>query len=314
MHIMTQSSNIGVGFGAIIPVYQALLGADIPFMLMWIAVAATGILILSGFLVPYSPPVHADYDAVHQDELRSKVDVVNILGIYKQMLSDFYTMFQNRNFVLLFVSFSVQVGISWVFMAVVGQMIGPCGYSPDIVGGALAGMGFAGVFGSFVIAFILRTFHNYLQMQKVVTFLTAAGCIWCLGVNTPGNTILIVAAWIFYGFISGPLTPVTLEHAAEITYPIPADNSAALLYTGVNMLFLAVTLGVTPLLTYDVSTNCSNIVSPSSALMLFFVVIGAFVVLPMSSELKRSEVVAEKNVDFDDIYKVDSSQAAPSTV
>ena len=163
MHIMTQSGNIGGGFGAIIPVYQALLGSDIPYMLMWIGVASTGILILSSFLVPYSPPVHADYDAVHQDELRSKVDVVSIIGIFKQMLCDFYTMFQNRNFVLLFVSFSIQVGITWVFMAVVGQMIGPCGYSTDIVGGALAGMGFAGVFGSFVIAFILRTCRRLLH-------------------------------------------------------------------------------------------------------------------------------------------------------
>lgn len=316
MHIMTQSFNIGGGFGAIIPVYQVVIGSDIPYMLLWIGVASSGILLLSIFAVPYTPPVHADYDAVHQDFLRSKVDVVNILGIYKQMICDFYTMFQNRNFVLLFVSFSIQVGISWVFMAVVGQMIHPCNYGVDIVGGALAGMGFAGVIGSFVIAFILRTYHNYLHMQKAVTFLTAAGCIWCLGVNTPSNAILIVAAWIFYGFISGPLTPITLEHAAEITYPIPADNSAALLFTGVNLLFLAVTLGVTPMLTYDVSAYCTNIVNPSSALMLFFVVIGAFIVLPMSDDLNRSAVTAdvEKDEDFGFAYKVDITKPDSSTV
>ena len=107
-------------------------------------------------------------------------------------------------------------------------------------------------------------------MQKVVTFLTATACIWCLGVNTPGDAKLIVAAWIFYGFISGPLTPITLEYAAEITYPIPADNSAALLFIGVNLVFLAVTLGLTPMLTYYVSATCSSIVSPSSALMPLF--------------------------------------------
>ena len=297
MHIMTQSNNIGGGFGAIIPAYQVLLGSDIPYMLLWIGVASTGILFLSIILVPYSPPVHAAYDAVYQDELRAQVDVNTILGIYKQMLCDFYTMFQNRNFVLLFMSFSIQVGISWVFMAAVGQMIYPCGYGVDIVGGALAGMSFAGVFGSFVIAFILRRFNNHLQMQKIVTVLTAAACIWCLGVNAPGNVPLIIAAWIFYGFISGPLTPITLEHAAEITYPIPADNSAALLFTGVNLLFLAVTLGVTPMLTYDVSMTCSSIVSPSSALMLFWVIIGITFVLPMTKEFKRHAVTLDVKTD-----------------
>jgi MFS family permease len=154
----------------------------------------------------------------------------------------------------------------------------------------LKGMSFAGVFGSFLIAWILRRFHNHLMMQKVVIIVTAAACIWCLGVNKPGDVPLIVAAWILYGFISGPLTPITLEHAAEITYPIPADNSAALLFTGVNLVFLAVTLGVTPLLTNDVSMFCESIVSPSSALMMFFVIIGSFVVLPMTAEFKRMAI------------------------
>lgn len=297
MHIMTQSNNIGGGLGAIIPVYQVFLGTDIPYMLLWIGVASTGILLLSAFLVPYSPPIHADYDAVYQDQLRSKVDVVNILGIYKQMLVDFYTMFQNRNFVLLFISFSIQLGISWVFQAVVSQMIGPCGYSPDVVAGSLSGMGFAGVFGSFCIAWILRRFQNYLMMQKIVTVLCCAACIWCLGVNVPGNAILIIFSWIFYGFITGPLIPITLEHAAEITYPIPADNSAALLFTGVNLLFLAVALGVTPLLEFDVSVNCTANLTPSAVLMFFFVVIGAAVVLPMTADFKRSAVTIDSKLD-----------------
>jgi hypothetical protein len=287
---MTQSNYIGGGLGAILPAYQVFLGSDIAYMLIWIGVAATVILILTIFVSPYTAPVHADFDAVYQDQLRSKVDVTNILGIYKQMGEDFYNCFQNRNFVLLFMSFSIQIGISWTFMATVGQMISPCGYGTDIVGGALAGMSFAGVFGSLCIANILNRYHNYLFMQKIVTLLTAAGCIWCLGVNEPDQQGLVVAAWIFYGFISGPLTPITLELAAEITYPIPADNSAALLFTGVNLLFLAVTLGVTPLLTYDVSATCSSILQPSSAILLIFVVLGFFFVLPMTNELKRSTV------------------------
>lgn len=290
MHIMTQSNNIGGGLGAIIPVYQVMVGSDIPYMLLWIGIAATGILVLSAILVPYTAPIHAEYDAVYQDELRSKVDIRSILGIYRQMLLDFSIMFQNRNFVLLFVSFSIQVGISWVFQAVVAQMILPCNYGVDIVGASIAGMGFAGVFGSFCIACILRRFHNHLFMQKAVTALCCAACIWCLGVNVPGNQVLIVFSWIFYGFIVGPLVPITLEHAAEITYPIPADNSAALLFIGVNLLFLAVANGVSPLLTYDVSVTCSTNLTPSAILMFFFVAVGAITVMPMTAEFKRAAV------------------------
>lgn len=207
---MTQSNNIGGGLGALLPAYQVFVGGDIMYMLLWIAVACTVIVVFTIFVSPYSPPVHAEFDAAYQDQLRSEVDVVNIIGIYKQMASDFYACFQNRNFILLFTSFSIEIGITWVFMAVVGQMIAPCGYGTDIVGGALAGMGFAGVFGSFCVAGILQRYHNYVSMQKVVTIMTAAACIWCLGVNVPNQQGLVIAAWIFYGFISGPLTPITL--------------------------------------------------------------------------------------------------------
>ena len=134
-------------------------------------------------------------------------------------------------------------------------------------------------------------------MQKIVTVLCCAACIWCLGVNVPGNAILIIFSWIFYGFITGPLIPITLEHAAEITYPIPADNSAALLFTGVNLLFLAVALGVTPLLEFDVSVNCTANLTPSAVLMFFFVVIGAAVVLPMTADFKRSAVTIDSKLD-----------------
>ena len=294
MHVMTQAQMVGGGLGAIIPAYQVSVGDDIPKMLIWQGIASSGILLFSIVMSPFRPPVHAEYDAHVQDALRSQLDLSDIFKIYRQMLEDFRVMLSNRNFVLLLAAFSIQVGISWVFMAVVGQMIYPCNYDVTVVGGALAGLNFAGVFGSFCIAWILRRFKHsatwYVHMQKLWFLLATATCLWCMGVNVPGDIALVICAWISYGFITGPLTPITLEHAAEITYPIPADNSAALLFTGVNMVFLAVVLGVTPLLTHNVSTTCSSIVTPSSALLFFFIIIGGFVAMPMTAEFRRKAV------------------------
>ena len=42
------------------------------------------------------------------------------------------------NFVLLFLAFSFSTGVSWVFLAVVGQLIGPCGYNITVVSGMLS--------------------------------------------------------------------------------------------------------------------------------------------------------------------------------
>ena len=44
------------------------------------------------------------------------------------------------NFILLFLAFSFSTGVSWVFLAVVGQLIGPCGYDFTVVTGALSSL------------------------------------------------------------------------------------------------------------------------------------------------------------------------------
>ena len=64
-----------------------------------------------------------------------------------------------------------------------------------------------------------------MPIQKIYFIVCLGTCLWCLGANQPGNIASVVAAYIMYGFFSSPLTPITLEHAAEMTYPIPADNS-----------------------------------------------------------------------------------------
>ena len=139
-----------------------------------------------------------------------------------------------------------------------------------------------------------------MTIQKIYFILCLGVCLWCLGANQPGNAGSVVAAYIMYGFISCPLTPITLEHAAEMTYPIPADNSAALLFTGVNVVFLAVTLGVGPLLAVDpVSLTCSSIKSNAALVILVFALFGGVIGLPMVASLKRAAITVPCSEDAD---------------
>ena len=52
------------------PVYthfpQVFSGRSLSFMLLYQAIAGSGILAISFFLAPFRPPVHAEYDAFHQ--------------------------------------------------------------------------------------------------------------------------------------------------------------------------------------------------------------------------------------------------------
>jgi len=294
MHVMTQANNIGGAMGCLIPAYQVFQFSDFSDILRNQSIAGTIILVLSFLFIRKRPITPPGVEVEKQILIRSELDTEKVIQLIIQMFKDFRTMLQNKNFVLLLLSFSFEIGVAWAFMAVVGQMIGPCGYDTYVIGIAGASLSFAGVLGSFTIAFILKIYKNYLVVQKSVMILTSCTVIWCLGVNKPGSIGVLLAAWHAFGFFQGPLIPICLEHAAEITYPIPADNSAALLFTGVNWVCLALTLGLTPLLTYDESMSCSSVISPSSILVFVITVSGALIALPMGHEYHRLDAATPR--------------------
>ena len=49
-----------------IPFSKVYSGRSLSFMLLYQAIAGSGILVMSFFLSPFRPPVHAEYDAFHQ--------------------------------------------------------------------------------------------------------------------------------------------------------------------------------------------------------------------------------------------------------
>jgi len=172
-------------------------------------------------------------------------------------------------------------------------MVMPCGYDYTVVGGTGAALLFAGVVGAALVAPVLTRFRNYCAMQKVVTVLTCSAAVWVLGTGVPGAQGHLIVSWLVFGALVAPLIPITLEHAAEVTYPTPPDVSAALLFFGVNALCFALTLGLGDLLArYDVSLTCASVVTPFSALVFFFVLVGALVILPLKTRYLRAEANA----------------------
>jgi sugar phosphate permease len=83
--IMTQANYIGGGLGGLLPALQVSSVADIFPMLLSQAAVAGVILLLSIIFTPRHSPVHPDFDALYQVELRSHVDVSTAASIYKQM-------------------------------------------------------------------------------------------------------------------------------------------------------------------------------------------------------------------------------------
>lgn len=204
-------------------------------------------------------------------------------------------MLANIDFLRLLVSFSVEVGITWALSAVLGQLLQPCGYSGTLVGKVLLFNTFAGSLGSFSLAYFLRDNHqNYYFIYKFLIVLTAVGCFLVFGFNQPGNATLILWCWTLYGFASGPLSPVTLELAAEMTYPIPADNSTTLLYTVAIGVYFSIAMVLTPLLGTARSVTCSDIITPTSTVSSGLALLAFFIALPIKVLFNRKDLAAKE--------------------
>ena len=204
-------------------------------------------------------------------------------------------MLSNRQFVMLLISVSIQVGLSWALGTVIGQLIQPCGYSDLFVGQALMITTSSGVLGSFCLAILLRTHHKeYFTVYKVLMALTCFGTVLVFAFNQPGNTVIVLLSWVVYGFVSGPLSSIALELAAEMTYPIPADNSAALLFTVATGVYFACAVLLTPLLRLRESITCSVTVTHTSVFVCVLSFTAVVIALPLTATFNRAEISAKE--------------------
>ena len=208
---------------------------------------------------------------------------------------DFLKMLSNRHFMMLLLSCSIQVGLSWALGSVIGQIMQPCGYPNRLVGQALMITTISGVLGSFCLAMFLRLYHReYFTVFKVLMALTCSGTFLIFGFNQPSNTVLVLLSWVVYGFFSGPLSSIALELAAEMTYPIPADNSAALLFIVATVVYFACAVLLTPLLHLPESVSCSVTLTHASTFVCAFSFAGVLVALPVRATFNRAEISSKE--------------------
>ena len=203
------------------------------------------------------------------------------------MWADTRALGRNTNFMFLAVSFSLLTGIGWTFLTVVGQLLEPCGYSNLLAGIANAVFMGANAIGCFVAAPIVESTRAYLTLQRVFSWMTMVTCLAVLGAARPGDSTSVLVAWAALGFSMGPLTPVSFEHAVEMTYPLPANSSNTILNVVSNLVGFIQTVGITPLLTATASATCSSVVTPAAGFMLICTALGLLFTQFISKDYRR---------------------------
>ncbi|KAJ1401304.1 major facilitator superfamily domain-containing protein [Ochromonadaceae sp. CCMP2298] len=148
------------------------------------------------------------------------------------MFSEVANLFKNQEYVKLFISFTIILGMLNALAALLNQL--PGGYTNGQIGLTGAVLIMSGFTGAFLTGFVLDATKAYSTVLKGSYFL--AFICWSLFmVNCRGNnfTLFLVTA-AFLGFATLPTVPSTIVSAVECSYPIPEDASVGFLYIGAN--------------------------------------------------------------------------------
>jgi hypothetical protein len=249
---------------------------------------------VSLFVCADRPPVPPSASAAHQWTVRAAAQAAPLPpGVSRNWAAlqvaweDTQQLLTHANFFYLTMSFSLFTGIGWTFLTVVGQLLEPCGYSNMLAGIANAVFMGANAIGCFVAAPIVESTRGYVQMQRAFSWLTLLTAIAVMGTARPGMATAVLLAWGALGFFMGPLTPISFEHAAEMTYPLPANSSTSILNVVSNLVGFIQTVVITPLLADGISGSCSSVVTPAAGFTLACAGVGVVFTMLIQKEYRR---------------------------
>ena len=190
----------------------------------------------------------------------------------------------------------------------------PCGDSDTEAGAALAALAAASCIGVLVYLLMLQRRepgaardgpethhvvetapHDYRAHQLAWSAAACVGiCIVLATVRDGVSPPVLIAAWAGLGLFSGTLLngALTMEHAAELSFPVPPNVSVALLAITNSVISFSQVIVGTALLSSSRSSKCSSVNTPFAVFCVASAAAGMALLLLLQPQYKRAEAEA----------------------
>jgi Na+/melibiose symporter-like transporter len=203
---------IGVIIAMLLP---DILGPSSIELMLWIY-AILGLIIMVLFLVfakdkPESPP----------NKYADKEMFAKTPGGMKEL-------FKNKDFTILSIMVFIGLGIFNAITAVIDLIFTDTAYPGIVSGNVSAYMIFGGILGAVIISAISDKIHKR-KIFLIIAFVTGIFLSLLLGIIQ--DPILIYIISFIFGFVLVSCLPIGTTYGAEITYPIPEEQSNGILMT-----------------------------------------------------------------------------------
>ena len=230
------------------------------------------ILGLAWFYVADEPPLPPSAAAAVQRRARRRaaLDGTRASPSLMPLLGSLRSLVSHSNYMVLLFSSSFVIQMVYTLVIIMGPMLQPCGISPAATGVALAGFSICSALSPLLYLYsIMRdgsgTSPAYAAHQRFWTVAAAVGLAGVVLVHNRAETAaLAVCAWCALGLLSGVLgnSGLTLEHAAEMTFPLPPNASITLLTIGGNAISCVQVVVATWLVSQPSAASCTMLTSP----------------------------------------------------
>ena len=224
-------NQVGIALGFLLPPLlfrgqdksKEAVSKGLDIMFLSVAVICTILFILKIFLFDDAPSVPPSTAAA-----KAKRELAEEGGqSYRSILKSLFT---NRNFNLLFITYGLNVGVFYAISTVLNQLVELRFPGHEVEAGIMGLIiTVSGVFGSIICGIILDATHKFKATTLFVYSFSLIGMI-CFSLALRLSIIwpLFFVSGLLGFFMTGYL-PIGFEFAAELSYPNPEGTSAGLL-------------------------------------------------------------------------------------
>jgi FLVCR family MFS transporter 7 len=213
-------------------------------------------------------------------------------ALVRVLIKQYGTLLADGNFRLLLLGFGIGLGVFNALLSLLGQLLAPCGYdgaTAGLAGGALLG---AGLLTAALTGVALERTHAYVPLLRAGILTVLLSAAFMLSSLRPAAAPALYASMALLGAAAVPLLPLTLENAAECTFPLPEDASASLLTMAGKYVGAGLTFALQPMLALPAVAACASVATPTAALILAALAVAAAAIGMFKKDYRRQAAEA----------------------
>ncbi|XP_050074566.1 feline leukemia virus subgroup C receptor-related protein 2 [Anopheles maculipalpis] len=273
-------NQLGIAVGFLVPPMLVenhddinLIGDDLRLMFYIVAGVTTVLVVLVLFFfkaAPPTPPSAAQEATKTPNPLQSS-----------PFLHSIKRLMLNRNYVLLLISYGMNVGVFYAISTLLNQIVLTHYPGHEVDAGRIGVcIVFAGMLGSVACGIVLDKTHRFKETTLAVYIFTMIGMWIYTFTLSVGHIAVVYVTSSLLGFFMTGYLPVGFEFAAELTYPEPEGTSTGLLNAAAQVFGITFTMLYSELL----NTNGDIVANVTMAVMLL---VGSVVTAVIRSDLRR---------------------------